>query len=210
MVLSNMSVEMGAKAGVFPADPVALEWTVARGGRLQEAVVSDIGATVGREIVLETDALEPRVALPHDPANGVPVSEAAGAAIDFVFLGTCTGGRVHDFHEALRVLELGGGIAPGVTVVVTPPTPHVRGVLTDDGTLARLEALGAVVTETGCGPCCGTSPPIPPENARVLSTANRNFQARMGRASASVYLASPGTCAAGATAGRIVDPREVA
>ena len=77
----------------------------------------------------------PRVALPHQPANGVPVTEVVGTPIDWVFLGTCTGGRAHDFRDALRVLDAGGGIAPGVTVVVTPPSPRVRAALEEDGTL---------------------------------------------------------------------------
>ena len=107
------------------------------------------------------------------------------------------------------MLDAGGGIAPGVTVVVTPPSPFVREALEKDGTLARLEAHGALITETGCGPCCGTSAPAPPPNAKIISTANRNFRARMGEASALIHLASPATCAAAATAGRILDPREL-
>ena len=195
MVISNMSAEMGAKAGVFPAGP---------------GYLSDADASFVDEIRLDCSALVPRVALPHQPANGVPVTEVTGTAIDWVFLGTCTGGRVHDFREALRVLDAGGGIAAGVTVVVTPPSPRVRAVLEDEGILGRLAAHGALITETGCGPCCGTSAPVPPPRAQILSTANRNFRARMGEASAAIHLASPATCAAAATAGRIVDPRELA
>lgn len=189
-VLSNMSAEMGAKAGMFPA-----------------SVRSDPDALFVDEIRLDCSAMVPRVALPHQPVNGVAVNEAAGTIIDWVFLGTCTGGRAHDFREALRILDAHGGIAPGVTLVVTPPSPRVRAALEADGTLRRFEALGAVLTETGCGPCCGTSEPVPPANARILSTANRNFRARMGENSATIYLASPATCAAAAAAGRIVDPR---
>ena len=170
---------------------------------------SDVDASFAREVRLDVSTLEPTVALPHDPAHGVGVTEARGTPVDWVFLGTCAGGRAHDFREALRMLDAGGGIAAGVTVVVTPPTPGVRTALEADGTLARLESHGAIVTETGCGPCCGTSGPIPHPGARVISTANRNFPARMGQATASIVLASPATCAAAATAGRIVDPREV-
>jgi len=194
MVLSNMSVEMGAKAGIFPAGETA----------------SDVDASFVREVVLDASALEPTVALPHDPANAVPVGDAVGSNIDFIFLGTCTGGRAHDFREALRVFDAGGGVAEGVTVVVTPPSPGVVTALEADGTLEGLRRHGAIITETGCGPCCGTADPVPPANARVISTANRNFQARMGQPTASIWLASPATCAAAATAGRIVDPREVA
>ena len=194
-VLSNLSAEMGAKAGMFPT-----------GG---EATRSDPGAQFERELRVECSQMVPQVALPHLPSRGVPVTQALGTRIDWVFLGTCTGGRAHDFRAALQMLDAGGGIASGVTVVVTPPSPRVRADLEADGTLDRLKAHGALVTETGCGPCCGTSDPVPPPNAQVLSTANRNFKARMGEASAAIHLASPATCAAGATAGRIVDPREL-
>lgn len=191
-VLSNMAAEMGAKAGMFPG-----------------ASASDPDAKFIEEIRLNCSEIAPRVALPHQPANGVPVTEVLGKEIDWVFLGTCTGGRAHDFRDALRVLDAGGGIHPGVALVVTPPTPHVREALKADGTLDSFTAHGAIITETGCGPCCGTTGPVPPPNAQVISTANRNFRARMGQATAVIHLASPATCAAAASAGRIVDPREV-
>ena len=229
MVLSNMSAEMGAKAGIFPAGDSqaqagpghgeaaaataansAASAASATAGTANTVSTSDPTARFVEEVRLDCSAVVPRVALPHQPANSVPVSEVKGTAIDWVFLGTCTGGRAHDFRDALRLLDAGGGIAPGVTVVVTPPSPLVRTALEEDGTLHRLAAHGAIITETGCGPCCGTSGPIPPSNARIMSTANRNFRARMGEASAAIHLASPVTCAAAATTGRIVDPREVA
>lgn len=193
MVLSNMSVETGAKAGIFPPDDPS----------------SDLDASIAGEIRVECGSLVPLVALPHDPSNGVPVMQIEGETVDWVFLGTCTGGRAHDLREALRMLDAGGGIAAGVTVVVTPPTAAVREALEADGTLDRLAEHGAVITETGCGPCCGTSEPIPPPNARIISTANRNFLARMGEPTAAIHLASPATCAASATAGRITDPRNL-
>jgi 3-isopropylmalate/(R)-2-methylmalate dehydratase large subunit len=205
-----MSAEMGAKAGVFPAAGEHPSPAGRGPSPTLHAFASDPDAAFVGEVRLNCATLVPWVALPHQPSNGVPVTEATGTPIDWVFLGTCTGGRAHDFREALRVLDAGGGIAPGVTVVVTPPSPRVRAAIEKDGTLGRLIAHGALVTETGCGPCCGTSDPVPPPDARILSTANRNFRARMGEASAAIHLASPGTCAAAATAGRIVDPRDFA
>jgi len=210
MVLSNMSAEMGAKAGIFPPAVTPFLPGPKQRGTPSFPAHSDPDARFVGEVRLDCSAMVPRVALPHQPANGVPVGDVIGTPIDWVFLGTCTGGRAHDLRDALRVLDAGGGIATGVTVVVTPPSPRVRATLEEDGTLARLAAHGAVVTETGCGPCCGTSGPVPPPNARIISTANRNFRARMGEASASIHLASPATCAAAAAAGRIVDPREAA
>jgi len=111
-------------------------------------------------------------------------------------------------HEVLAVLEQGSArVAPGVQLVVTPASEEVRHTLADDGTLAKLEAMGATVTTPGCGACCGTSGVIPGDGMNVLSTANRNFKARMGNATASIYLASPAACAAAAVTGRITDPR---
>ena len=136
------------------------------------------------------------------------IEQAAGTAVHMVFLGTCTGGRVRDFHEALAALDRAGGrVAPGVQLVVTPASREVAQQLRADGTLAKFEALGATVTAAGCGACCGTSGVIPGDGMNVLSTANRNFKARMGNASASIFLASPATCGASAATGRITDPR---
>jgi 3-isopropylmalate/(R)-2-methylmalate dehydratase large subunit len=170
----------------------------------------DSDASYSRELRLDLATLSPRVAIPHDPTDVVSVADVAGTPVHMVFLGTCTGGRVSDFHEAVHVLERAGGrVAPGVQLVVTPASREVLLTLVDDGTLARLTAMGAIVTTPGCGACCGTSGAIPGDGMNVLSTANRNFKARMGNASASIYLASPATCAASAATGRITDPREI-
>jgi 3-isopropylmalate/(R)-2-methylmalate dehydratase large subunit len=121
-----------------------------------------------------------------------------------VLLGTCTGGRVGDFHEALDAFTKGGGqIAPGVQLVLTPASRDIHDALDADGTLAAFRRAGAIVTETGCGACCGTSGVIPRDGMTVLSTANRNFKARMGNPTALIYLASPAVCGAAAALGRI-------
>jgi 3-isopropylmalate/(R)-2-methylmalate dehydratase large subunit len=138
------------------------------------------------------------------------VDEAIGVPIQMVFVGTCTGGRVPDVHEVLDVLRRGGGrVAGGVQLVVTPASREVERRLSDDGSLDALRAMGATITTPGCGACCGTSGVIPAAGSNVLSTANRNFKARMGPASVSIYLASPAACAAAALTGRISDPRVI-
>jgi 3-isopropylmalate/(R)-2-methylmalate dehydratase large subunit len=110
----------------------------------------------------------------------------------------------------LDVLRRGGGrVATGVQLVVTPASEEVRHRATADGTLGALASMGATVTTPGCGACCGTSGVIPSNGMNVLSTANRNFKARMGNATASIYLASPAACAAAALTGRITDPRTI-
>jgi 3-isopropylmalate/(R)-2-methylmalate dehydratase large subunit len=154
--------------------------------------------------------LTPRVAIPHSPNDVVSIEQIVGTPVHMVFLGTCTGGRVPDFHEALDVLERAGGhVAPGLQLVVTPASREVYLRLIEDGTLGKLAAMGAIVTTPGCGACCGTSGAIPGDGMTVLSTANRNFKARMGNATASIYLASPAACAAAAATGSITDPRTI-
>jgi 3-isopropylmalate/(R)-2-methylmalate dehydratase large subunit len=217
-VMSNLSVESGAKAAIWTADAVTTSYLSDRSDPTEssdrrargEPVAPDAAASYSRTLTIDLSTLSPRVAVPDSPTDVVAVGDAAGVPVQMVFLGTCTGGRVSDFHEALHVLERAGGrIAPGVQLVVTPASREVLLTLVDDGTLAKLTAMGAIVTTPGCGACCGTSGAIPGDGMTVLSTANRNFKARMGNATASIYLASPATCAASAATGRITDPREI-
>jgi 3-isopropylmalate/(R)-2-methylmalate dehydratase large subunit len=140
----------------------------------------------------------------------VPIDDAIGTPVQMVYLGTCTGGRVRDFHQALDVIKAGGGVARGVQLVVTPASRAVLETLTRDGTLADFIALGAVIVTPGCGSCCGTCGAIPGNGINVISTANRNFKGRMGNSNAAIYLASPASCAAAAVHGKIADPREIA
>jgi len=191
IVLANMSVEMGAKNGIFPVEQI-----------------SDPDARYAREIHLPLDRLTPQVALPHRVDHVAPIAQAAGTPVQMVYLGTCTGGRVSDYHEALRVLQAGGGPAPGVQLVVTPASRTILDALTADGTIAAFQSMGAEIGTPGCGSCCGTRGPIPGDRITVISTANRNFKGRMGNSSAEIFLASPASCAAAAVRGAIADPRE--
>jgi 3-isopropylmalate/(R)-2-methylmalate dehydratase large subunit len=192
LVLANMSVEMGAKNAIFPG-----------------AVQPGAGAHYCLEIVIDLESLTPQLALPHQPDRVVDLGSAAGTPVQMVYLGTCTGGRVRDFHRALDVLRAGGGPAAGVQLVVTPASRSILETLVRDGTLAEFIAMGAVVGTPGCGSCCGTCAPIPGDGVRVVSTANRNFKGRMGNAQSLIYLASPASCAAAAVRGAIADAREI-
>ena len=77
------------------------------------------------------------------------------------------------------------------------------------GYVETLLAAGATFGTPGCGPCMGNHMGIPAPGEVTISSANRNFQGRMGANSAEVYLGSPYTVAASAVAGRITDPREM-
>jgi 3-isopropylmalate/(R)-2-methylmalate dehydratase large subunit len=205
LVVANLAIEMGAKNAVFPADAKTFDYL---GGVRGEACAPDADAGYTREIHIALDSLTPLVALPHQPDYGVSIAESARVPVQMVYLGTCTGGRVRDYHQALAVLKAGGGVAPGVQLVVTPASRTVLETLARDGTLAELIAMGAVIQTPGCGSCCGTCGAIPGDGVNVISTANRNFKGRMGNGAASIYLASPASCAAAAVSGEIADPRE--
>jgi 3-isopropylmalate/(R)-2-methylmalate dehydratase large subunit len=208
LVLSNLAVEAGAKAAVWQSDAVLDAHVAGFANDLSEPVFPDVDARYARDVVIDVASITPTVAMPHAPGNVVPIALAPDTPIHMVFLGTCTGGRVADYHEALAVLERGGGkLANGVQLVVTPASSEVERQLAADGTLVKLARMGATITMPGCGACCGTSGVIPGDGMNVLSTANRNFKARMGNATASIYLASPAACAAAALTGRITDPR---
>jgi 3-isopropylmalate/(R)-2-methylmalate dehydratase large subunit len=201
LVVSSLSVEAGAKAAVFPYDEVTAAHVDERRGT---PVAADAGARYVREIVIDLASLAPRVSVPHAPHNVRALEQAAGVPVHMVFIGTCTGGRVQDFHEALAAFDAAGGkLAPGVQLVLTPASRDVHETILDDGTARRFEHAGAVITTPGCGACCGTSGVIPGDGMTVLSTANRNFKARMGNATASIYLASPHACGIAAATGRI-------
>ena len=205
LVIANLSIEMGAKNGIFPADEKTFAYLE---GVCGEPALADRDARYCREVRIALDRLTPMIALPHQPDRGVAVVEAAGVPVRMVYLGTCTGGRVRDYHQALAVLKAGGGVARGVQLVVTPASRTVLETLARDGTLAELIAMGAVIQTPGCGSCCGTCGAIPGDGVNVISTANRNFKGRMGNGAASIYLASPATCAAAAARGEIADPRD--
>jgi 3-isopropylmalate/(R)-2-methylmalate dehydratase large subunit len=191
LVLCNLAVEMGAKNGIFPGE-----------------VIPDEDASYCREVVISLDRLGPMVALPHVVDRVVAIGDAPATPVQMVYLGTCTGGRVRDFHEARDVLKAGGGPARGVQLVVTPASRTVLETLARDGTLADFIAMGAVIGTPGCGSCCGTCGSIPGDGVNVVSTANRNFKGRMGNSEAAIFLASPASCAAAAVRGAIADPRE--
>jgi 3-isopropylmalate/(R)-2-methylmalate dehydratase large subunit len=187
LVLCNLMVEAGAKAAMFPG-PIA----------------SDPEAAFRRDVDCDLGDVTPQVARPHAPDNVVPLRAAAGIPVQMVFIGTCTGGRAVDFREAWAAFTRAGGrLAAGVQLVLTPASRDVHDEIVTDGTLERFLAAGAILTTTGCGACCGTSGVIPGDGMTVLSTANRNFKARMGNATAEIYLASPAVCGAAAATGRI-------
>lgn len=208
MVLSNMSTELGAKAGVVFPDNKTEEWLSGRTIGKRNAVYSDASAEIRDEIHYDVSSLGPQIARPHRVDDVVPVEEVEGKPVDQAFIGSCTNGRFEDLREAGEVLR-GRIVADSVRLIVSPASREVYLEALDSGVLADLVRAGAVVLNPGCGPCLGAHQGILASGERCISTTNRNFRGRMGSPDAEVYLASPATVAASALKGEIADPREV-
>jgi 3-isopropylmalate/(R)-2-methylmalate dehydratase large subunit len=211
LVLTNMAAELGAETGIIAPDGVTFSWLRKAGTAVADeaearAWASDPDADYEAIHRFDAGALEPMIALPHSPANSVPVGEAHGRAIDQAYIGACVGAKLEDLHMAARVLA-DQRIASGVRLLIAPASSRVTQAAAEDGTLATLMAAGATLMPSGCGACAGMGAGLLADGEVCISTTNRNFKGRMGHAGAEVYLGSPYSVAAAAVAGRIVDPR---
>ncbi len=205
--ISNMAIEMGAKAGLMEADEKVWEWVRRHGNGSFEQVTSDPDARYAQVLEYDVSSLEPQVAKPHRVDNVSPIGEVAGTPIQQAVLGTCTNGRLEDLRIAASILK-GRKVHPGVRFIVAPASRRVFLDAMEEGIIQELVRAGAAVVTPGCGPCVGTHNGIPSDGENVISTANRNFKGRMANNKAFIYLASPATVAASALAGVISDPRE--
>ena len=206
--ISNMAIEAGAKAGLFPADETALAYLNGRAVRDVRELAADEGATYTRRLEIDVSAIEPLVALPHLPENVRPVREAGSMPIDQAIIGSCTNGRMEDLRIAAEVLR-GHKVHPDVRCIVIPGSPQVQLDAVREGLIEVFLEAGAAVSTPTCGPCLGGHMGVLAAGERAVSTTNRNFRGRMGSLDSEVVLAGPAVAAASAIAGRLVHPEEV-
>jgi 3-isopropylmalate/(R)-2-methylmalate dehydratase large subunit len=129
-----------------------------------------------------------------------------GQKIDYVFLGSCTNGRIEDYRMAARLVA-GKKKAKNVVVWVVPGSAQVREQMRKEGLDKIFEEAGFEVRDSGCSACLGMNEDKIPAGKYCISTSNRNFMGRQGQGSRT-FLASPITAAAAAITGRITDVRE--
>ena len=206
MTISNMAIELGAKAGLMAADDTTLEWVAAHSSRTPSPQFSDPDAVFARHIEIDASVLGPQIAKPHAVGNNAPIEEVLGTPLAQGYIGTCTNGRLEDFAIAAKVLE-GRKVHPDFRLIIAPSSKTVLLDAIAAGYIQTLVEAGAVMVAPGCGPCVGTHNGVPSDGENVISTANRNFKGRMGNSNSFIYLASPATVAASAIAGEIADPR---
>ena len=128
-----------------------------------------------------------------------------GHAVDYVFLGACTNGRIEDFR-AFAGLVRDRKKAPGVTAWLVPGSWLVLGQIKAEGLDKILEEAGFEIRQPGCSACLAMNDDKIPAGCLSVSTSNRNFEGRQGPGSRTC-LASPLTAAAAAVTGVITDPR---
>jgi methanogen homoaconitase large subunit len=177
-------------------------------GSVPDWLYPDPGAVYARREQVDLGTLEPLVAEPGHVDRVTPVSATGDVAVDVVFLGTCTNGRLADLHAAANVLR-GRRIHAGTRMLVVPASHAVLTAAAADGTLSTLLAAGATIGTPGCGPCMGRHMGALAAGEVCLSAGNRNFAGRMGSPEARIYLGSPEVAAATAVAGRIASPAEI-
>ncbi|AXA36856.1 MAG: 3-isopropylmalate dehydratase large subunit [Candidatus Hydrogenedentota bacterium] len=209
LVLSNMSVEAGATAGIFPADEETVRYLREEAGVTDELemVVPDADAQYEKVIEIDVSKLEPQVACPHTVDNVKPIGSVEGRKVDQIVIGSCTNGRLDDIEIAARILK-GKKIARNARMLVFPASGRIYREALERGYIQTLMEAGAVVMNSGCGCCLGVHQGALADGEVALSTTNRNFKGRMGNPNAEVYLCSPATAAASAITGVITDPRK--
>ncbi len=214
MTLTNMAIEAGGKSGIIAPDQATLDYVRERTDVDFEPVYRDADAVYHSVREYDVSKIEPVVAKPHRPDNRATVREVEGTRLDRAYIGSCTGGKLEDFHAAAKILK---GQEVKIDTYIVPATTLTAKRLHDtyvDGVSLYdiFEASGCKIGESSCAACLGG--PIDTfgrthDTEVVISTTNRNFPGRMGSKQASVFLASPLTVAASALSGSITDPREV-
>ena len=206
--ISNMAVEAGAKAGLFPADAKAVAYATNAGRSGLREIYPDEDAVYSKKITIDVTGMSPRVAKPHLPENTVGVEEVSGIKVDQVFLGSCTNGRISDMRMAAEILK-GNRINQNLRMVVLPGSHGVLKQVLAEGLVETFVDAGAVVGPPSCGPCAGLHLGVLAPGEKCLSTSNRNFKGRMGSLDAQLYLAGPAVAAATAVAGTISHPADI-
>ncbi|MDO5131553.1 MAG: 3-isopropylmalate dehydratase large subunit [Eubacteriales bacterium] len=210
MTMANMTVECGAKCGLFAPDEKTAEYCGIpledfRKDTFLQNLHGDPDAACDRILTYRAEDFVPVAACPSQVDNIRPVREIAGLPVDQVFLGSCTNGRLEDLAAAAEIMK-GKKVAPFVKFIVTPASRKIYREALEAGILDILMEAGAILTHPGCGLCCGRAGGILTDNEVVVATNNRNFLGRMGTSKVQIYLASPRTAAASAIAGKITVP----
>jgi 3-isopropylmalate/(R)-2-methylmalate dehydratase large subunit len=218
-----------------PQAPKGGNWELAMAA--WKELYSDKGAHYDKELILEADDIAPVVTWGTSPEDVLPITgvvpdagdfeggkvEAAqrsldymgltpgtrlqDVAIDTVFIGSCTNGRIEDLREVAKIME-GRRVKDGMRAMIVPGSGLVRAQAEEEGIAQMLQEAGFEWRMAGCSMCLGMNPDQLAPGERCASTSNRNFEGRQGRGGRT-HLLSPAMAAAAAVTGRLTDVREL-
>ena len=236
LTLSNLSIEMGSRAGIIAPDETTFAYLKGReyapkGEAWDKAVAywktlkSDDNAVFDKEVTYKAEDIAPRITYGTNTLDSVSAEEAAqlksqldymqfapgekleGKPVDYVFLGACTNGRIEDFRAFASIVK-GKKKADNVVAWLVPGSWLVRQQIIDEGIDKILEEAGFELRLPSCSACLAMNPDKVPAGKLSISTSNRNFVGRQGPGARTI-LASPLTVAASAITGVITDPRKI-
>ncbi len=201
-----------------------------------ESLKTDDGATFDVDMAFDAADIEPQITYGTNPGMGtgvsqhIPMADAAkgggvsyqksltymgfaesesmlGKPVDFVFLGSCTNGRIEDFRAFASVVK-GRQKAKNITAWLVPGSHVVEAQIKAEGILDILTEAGFALRQPGCSACLAMNDDKVPAGKYAVSTSKRNFEGRQGPG-ARTLLASPLVAAAAAVTGVVTDPREL-
>ncbi len=205
--ITNMGAELGATTSIFPSDERTKFYleAVGRGSDWIE-LAADEDASYEEVIKIHLGKVEPMIAQPHSPDNVVTVKSLAGTKVNQVCIGSCTNASYQAMKSVASILK-GNSVNEGVNLLINPGSKQVYEMIAKEGLVTDIIAAGARMLESSCGPCIGMGS-APGSGQVSVRSYNRNFKGRSGTKDASIYLASPVSCAVFALKGEMVDPRE--
>ena len=205
--ITNMGAELGATTSIFPSDN-RTKFYLSAVDRASDWVElkADKGAKYSEVIDLDLSMIEPMIAQPHSPDNVVSIKSLSGTRVDQVCIGSCTNSSYQAMRAVASILK-DSRVAEGVNLLINPGSKQVYEMIAREKLTSDMIAGGARMLEASCGPCIGMGG-APGSGQVSVRSFNRNFKGRSGTKDASVYLASPVSCAVFAVKGEIVDPRE--
>ncbi|MGB0837614.1 MAG: 3-isopropylmalate dehydratase large subunit [Flavobacteriaceae bacterium] len=199
-----------------------------------ETLYTEEGAQFDKEYYFDAADIAPMITYGTNPGMGIGVGQAIpsaqdidagqatfdksldymgyhqgdqmiGKPVDFVFLGSCTNGRIEDFRAFASIIK-GRKKADNVTAWLVPGSHKVVDQIKEEGLLEQIHEAGFELRQPGCSACLAMNDDKIPAGKYAVSTSNRNFEGRQGPG-AKTMLASPLVAAAAAVTGEITDPR---
>ena len=209
LTICNMSVEAGATSGIVPADEETVRYLREEAGYKGniDLVNPDEDAEYQSIVYIDASKLTSQIACPNTVDNVKSIDEVEGTKVNQVVIGSCTNGRLDDIKIAADILK-GKKVSENVRMLVFPASTKIYRQALEEGYLLSLMEAGAVVMNSGCGPCLGVHQGALGDGETALATTNRNFKGRMGNPTSEVYLASPAVAAASAITGVITNPNK--